>query len=164
MEATEFGAFSKPSFPLGQTFSASQAFSRFNAFTFLSGYFQKIMSQQKPKASHPRKKQYFCSRPKQKFLAVSQPESDNASSRDCKNYFDSVVQEAQHSSVRISNVSSVSANTQSYASNNQAFQSWIMLKGFDESPQMNVLLCILNDMFAMLKTSSSYHRPRKEWS
>jgi len=40
------------------------------------------------------------SEPKQKFLAVSQPERPNASSRDCKNSFDSVVQEAQHSTVR----------------------------------------------------------------
>jgi len=58
------------------------------------------------------------------------------------------VQEAQHSTVRISKVSSFSANSQSQASNNQTFQSWIMLKGFDEFPQMNVLLCMLNDMFA----------------
>jgi len=101
------------------------------------------MSQQKRKASHSRIKQYFSSKPEQKFLAVSQPKSANASSSECKNYFDSVVQEAQHSTVRISKVSSVSANSQSYASNNQTFQSWIMLKGFDESPQMNVLLCML---------------------
>ena len=79
--------------------------------------------------------QYFCSKPKQKLDAVSQPESANASSRYCKNSFDSVVQEAQHSTVRISKVSSVSANSQSYATNNQTFQSWIMLNGFDESPQ-----------------------------
>jgi len=49
------------------------------------------MSQQKHKASHPRTKQYFCSKPKQKFLDVSQPESANASSSDCKGSFDSVV-------------------------------------------------------------------------
>jgi len=53
------------------------------------------MSQQKRKASHPRIKQYFC-KAKQIFLAVSQPENANATSRDCKNSFDSVVQEAQH--------------------------------------------------------------------
>jgi len=120
------------------------------------------MSQQKRKASHSRIKQYFCSKPEQKFL-VSQPESANASSSDYKSYFDSVVQEAQRSTVKISKVSSVSANSQSYASKNQTFQSWIMLKGFDESPQMNVLLCMLNHMFAMLKASNSCHRLRKEW-
>jgi len=49
------------------------------------------MSQRKHKASHPRKKQYFCSKPKQKCLALSQPESANASSSDCKSSFDYVV-------------------------------------------------------------------------
>jgi len=49
------------------------------------------MSQQKRKASHPRIKQYFCSELKQKFLAVSQPESANAGSSECKGSFDSVV-------------------------------------------------------------------------
>jgi len=71
------------------------------------------MSQQKRKASHPRLKQYFCSKHKLKFLAVSQPESANASSSECKGSFDSVVQEVQHSTVRISKVLSVSANSQS---------------------------------------------------
>jgi len=52
------------------------------------------MSQQKRKAGHPRIKQHFFNKPKQKFLAVSQPESANASSSDCKGSFDSVVQEA----------------------------------------------------------------------
>ena len=121
------------------------------------------MSQQKRKASHPRIKQYFCSKPKQKFLTVSQPESANASGNECKGSFNSVVQEVRHSTVRIAKASSFSANTQSYASNNQTFQSWYVLKGFDESPQMNVLLCMLNDMFAMLKAYSSYHWPKKEW-
>jgi len=51
------------------------------------------MSQQKCKASHPRIKQYFCSKPKQKYLAVSLPESANASSSECKGTFDSLVQE-----------------------------------------------------------------------
>jgi len=37
-----------------------------------------------------------------------------------------------------------------------------MLKDFDESPQMNVLLFMLNGVFAILKASSSYHQPRKE--
>jgi len=54
--------------------------------------FSEIMSHQNGKASHPSIKQYFCSKPKQKFLAVSQPESANASSSDCKGFFDSVVQ------------------------------------------------------------------------
>jgi len=71
------------------------------------------MSQQKRKSSHPRIKQYFCSIPEQKFLAVNQPESANASSSECKGSFDSVVQEVQHSTVRISKASSVSANSQS---------------------------------------------------
>jgi len=31
------------------------------------------MSNQKRKASHPLIKQHFCDKPKQKFLAVSQP-------------------------------------------------------------------------------------------
>jgi len=87
--------------PLSLALSASQAFSRFCTFTFLCGYFQKITPQQKRKASHPRIKQYFCSKPKQKFLSVSQPESANASSSDCKGYFNSVVQEVHHSTVRI---------------------------------------------------------------
>jgi len=81
--------------------------------------------------------QYFCSKPKQNFLAVSQPESANTSNHDCKNSFDSVVHEAQHSTARISYVWSVSANIQSYASHNQTFQSWIMLKGFDKSPHLH---------------------------
>ena len=93
-------------------FSASQAFSRFYTFTFLCGYYQKIMSQQKRKARHPRIKQYFCSKPKQKFVAVSWPESANASSSACKGSFDSLVQDRQHSTVRISKSSSVSANSQ----------------------------------------------------
>jgi len=67
------------------------------------------MSQQKHKASHPRIKQYFCSKPKQKCLAISQPESANASSSECKGSFDSVVQEVQNSTVRMSKASSVSA-------------------------------------------------------
>ena len=37
----------------------------------------------------------------------------------------------------------------------------IKLKGFDESPQMNVFR-MLNDIFAMLKASSSYHRAPTE--
>jgi len=65
--------------------SASQSLSRFYTFTFLWGYFQKIISQQKRKVSHPRIKQYFCSKPKEKFLPVSQPKSVHASSRDRKN-------------------------------------------------------------------------------
>jgi len=36
------------------------------------GLFSEGMSQQKHKAGHPRIKQYFCSKPKQKFLAVTQ--------------------------------------------------------------------------------------------
>jgi len=99
--------------PLSLALPASQAFSRFYSFTFLRGYFQKIMSQQKRKVSHPRIKQYFCNKPKQKFLAVSQPESANTSSSECKGSFHSVVQEVQHSTVRISKASSVSANSQS---------------------------------------------------
>jgi len=71
------------------------------------------MSQRKCKASHPRVKQYFCSKPKQNFLAVSQLESANASSSECKGSFDSVVQEAQHSTIRLSKVSAVAANSQS---------------------------------------------------
>jgi len=71
------------------------------------------MSQQKSKASHSRIKQYFCGKPKQKFLAVSQTESANASSSECKGSFDSVVQEVQHSTVGISKASSVSASSQS---------------------------------------------------
>jgi len=71
------------------------------------------MSQQKRKASHPNIKQYFCSQPKQTLLAVSQPERANASSSKCKGFIDSVVQEVQHSTVRISKASSASANSQS---------------------------------------------------
>jgi len=81
--------------PLSLALLASQVFSRFYTVPFLWGYFQNVMSQQKRKASHPRIKQYFCNMPKQKFLAVRQPESANASSRDGKNYFYFVVQEAQ---------------------------------------------------------------------
>ena len=161
--------------PLSLTLLASQVFSMVsNVFSkprlfqilcshFLVGVFQKIMSQQKRKASHPRIKEYVCSKPKHKFLTVSQPESANANRNECKGSFTSVVQKVQHSTVRIAKASSVSANTQSYASNNQTFQPWNVLEGFDESPQMNVLLCMLNDMFAMLKASGSYHRPKKEW-
>jgi len=98
------------------------------------------MLQQKHRNSHPRRKQYFCSKPKQKFLAVSQPESTNPSSSECKCSFHSVVQEVQHSTVRISKASSVSANSPSQVFNNQTFQSWIKLKRFDESLQMNVLI------------------------
>ena len=65
------------------------------------------------KASYPRIKQYFCSKLKQKFFAVSQPESANAGSSECKGSFDSVVKDVQHSAVRISKASSVSANSQS---------------------------------------------------
>jgi len=65
------------------------------------------MSQQKRKASHQRIKQYFCSEPKQKFLAVCKPESAKASSSYCKSSFDSVVQQEQHSTVGISKASSV---------------------------------------------------------
>jgi len=79
------------------------------------------MSQQKRKASHPSIKQYFCSKPKQKFLAVAQPESANSSSSDCKGSFDSAVQKELHSTVRISKASSVSANSQSAASNDGTF-------------------------------------------
>jgi len=111
--------------PLNLALLASQVFSTVsNVFSkpslfhilyihFLVGLFSEDMSQQKRKASHPRIKQCFCSKPKQKYLAVTQPESANTSSRDCKNSFDSVVQEAQHSTVRMSKVSSVSANSQS---------------------------------------------------
>jgi len=70
------------------------------------------MPQRKHKASHPRIKQYFCSKPKQKFLPVCQPESPNASSSESKGSFDSVVREVQHSAVVISKASSVSANSQ----------------------------------------------------
>ena len=48
------------------------------------------------------------------------------------------MQEGQHSTFRISKASSVSANNQSAASNNKTFQSWIKLKGFDESLEMNM--------------------------
>jgi len=99
--------------PLSLALLASQGFSRFYAFTFLCWYFQKTMSQQKRKAIHPRIKDYFCSKPKQKFLPVTQPESANTSSSECKVFFDSVVQKVQHSSVRISKASSVSAYSQS---------------------------------------------------
>jgi len=72
------------------------------------------MSQHKRKASHPRIKQYFWSKPKQKCIAVSQPETANASSSECKGSFNSVVQEEQHLTViRISKASSVSVNSQS---------------------------------------------------
>jgi len=56
---------------------------------FLVGLFSEdtVMSQQKRKAAHPRIKQYFCSKLKQKFLAVNHPVSANASSRACKNSF-----------------------------------------------------------------------------
>jgi len=71
------------------------------------------VSHQKRKASHPRIKQHFCDKPKQKCLAVSQPESANTSTSECKGSFDSVVQEIQHSIVRISKASSVLASSQS---------------------------------------------------
>ena len=63
------------------------------------------MSQHKRKACHPRMKKYVCSKPKQRFLAVSQPESANASSSECKGSFNSVVQDEQHSTARISKAS-----------------------------------------------------------
>jgi len=88
---------------------ASEAFNRHSTFTFLCGYFQKIMSLQKRKASHPIIKRNFCNTPEHKLLAVSQPESANASSSDCKCSFDSVVQKEQHSTVRNSIASSVLA-------------------------------------------------------
>jgi len=111
--------------PLSLVLLASQVFSTVsNVFSkpslfqilyinFLRGYFQKIMSQQKRKASHPRIKQHFCNKPKQKFLAVSQPESANTSSSEFKGSFDSFMQEIQHSIVRISKALSISANSQS---------------------------------------------------
>jgi len=89
----------------------------------LCGYFQKITSQQKRQANHPSIKQYFCSKPKQKFLALSHPESANTSSNYCKGSFESVVQEEKPSTVRISKASSVSANNQSATSSNKTFQS-----------------------------------------
>jgi len=48
------------------------------------------------------------------FLLLSQPKNPNPSSSECKKVsFDPVVQEVQHSTVRISKQSSVSANSQS---------------------------------------------------
>ena len=126
--------------PQSLAFLANQVFSRFYTFTFLCGYFQKII-RAKCKASHPSIKQFFCIKPKLKFLAVSQPESANASSNDCKGSFDSLVQEDQPLTVRISKALSVSANSQPPASNSKTFQSWIKLKGFDESLQMNIGIC-----------------------
>jgi len=96
---------------------ASQAFIRFYTFPLMCGYFQKILSQQKRKATHPSIKQYFCSKPKHKFLAASQPEIANTSSSDCKDSFDSDVQKEQHSTVGISIASLVLANSQSAGSN-----------------------------------------------
>jgi len=83
-----------------------------------------MISQQKRQASHPSIKQYFCSKPKQKFLAVSQTESVNTSSSDCTGPFNFVVHKKQHSTVTISKA--VSANSQSTASNDKTFQSWML--------------------------------------
>ena len=56
------------------------------------------MSSQKPKASHPDIKQYFCSKAKENVSVVSQPEKANICSSSCKNNF-SAVQEEEHSTV-----------------------------------------------------------------
>jgi len=75
--------------------------------------------------------------------------------------------EKQHSTVRISNASSISANSLSAASNNKAFQSQIKLKRFDESLQMNVfilhadggitcLLCSKHPAFTIAQGKNGY--------
>jgi len=100
-----------------QVFSTvSDVFSKPSLFQILYIYFLVwVFSEdnvtQKHKANLPRIKQHFCNKPKQKFLAVSQAENANTSSRECKGSFDSVAQEIQHSIVRISKASSISANS-----------------------------------------------------
>ena len=117
-------------------------------FTFLCGYFQKIMSQQKRKASHHRIKPYFCSKPKQNFLAIWRKvlsfhwttlmqDALDIPGAGCECHFtwlftlesgysilvqwkDTIQvfnrgEEEQHSTVKISKISSVSANIQSAA-------------------------------------------------
>jgi len=60
MNATESGAFSKPSLFHGvKRFQLGRPFPDFTHLRFCEGFFQKVMSQQKRKASHPRIKQYF---------------------------------------------------------------------------------------------------------
>ena len=100
------------------------------------------MSKQKCTASCLSIKQYFCCRPKQKVTAVNPPKSANICSGSSKKSFNFVVQYEQHST--IANVSSVSASHQSIASYNNTFQSWIKLKGFDESLQINVFTLHVN--------------------
>ena len=87
-------------------------------YTYLN--FQLMMYKQKRRGICLSIKQYFCSRPKQKVTAVSQPESANTCSDKRRISFDSVVQEEQHSTV--ANVLSVSANHQSTVSYNKTFQ------------------------------------------
>jgi len=49
---------------VSNVFSKPSLFHIVYVYFLVSGYFQKIMSQQKCKASHPSIKQYFCSKPK----------------------------------------------------------------------------------------------------
>ena len=124
------------------------------------------MSSQKRKASHPDIKQYFCSKAKEDVSVVSQPKKANICSISSKNNF-SAVQEEQHSTVSEGNDSkksiqlSVSASGQSKkAFSNVTFQSWIKLKGFDESLNMNVftlhvdggIICLLCSKHPVVNT------------
>jgi len=73
-----------------------------------------------------------------KFLAVSQPESANASSSDCAVLSILFSGRTAFNSKNLK-ISSDSTNSQSAASDDKTFQSWIQVKGFDDEPlQMNV--------------------------
>ena len=124
------------------------------------------MSSQKRKASHPDIKQYFCNKAKEDVSVVSQPKKANICSSSCKNNF-SAVQEEQHLTVSEVNDSkksiqlSVSASGQlKKAFSNVTFQSWIKLKGFDESLNMNVftlhadggIICLLCSKHPVVNT------------
>jgi len=129
-------------------------------------YFQKITSQQKRKSRHLSIQQYFCSKPKHKFRTVSQPESANGISSDCKGSFDSIVQEysiqllesqkhyqfqltvsPQHLTITLFTLHCYRIRVGlgiPQIAQARLFQSWIRLKGFDESLQMNSL-CMLTE-------------------
>ena len=123
------------------------------------------MSSQKRKASHPDIKHYFCSKAKKDVSVFSQPKKANICSSSCKNIF-SAVQEEQNSTVSEVNSFksiqlSVSASGESKkAFSNVTFQSWIKLKGFDESLNMNMftlhadggIICLLCSKHPVVNT------------
>jgi len=112
------------------------------------------MSRQKCKASHPSIKQYSFNKLNKIFLLIASQKVQTPAAV-TEGSFDSLVREEQHSTVRISKASSVSANSQSAVSNNKTFlfQSRIKLKGCDESLQMNVLTLHANGGVICLRCS-----------